>query len=167
MNRSSILTSLRNRAAARGKEDEDEEEKERKEKARMGGRKRVGTKGLTISAYITAAARGREGPGEGPVLATCYYIRGPKYACITHTHIYTGLSTPWKHVRPVAGLIRTRPDRERRWEARHLYDETRFTTRVSLSFLSYAARPRIVPYRTRDYPRIVPIDRYSRTPTLK
>lgn len=41
----------------------------------------------------------------------------------SRTQVFAG-----EHVRPVGGLIRTRPDRERRWEARHLYDETRFTS---------------------------------------
>lgn len=57
-----------------------------------GGRKRVGTKGLTISAYITAAARGREGPGEGPRTGNLLLYTRPEIR-MYHSHAYIYIYT--------------------------------------------------------------------------
>jgi len=45
------------------------------------------SEGASQLAHTSPLERPREGK-RGPVLATCYYIRGPKYACIIHVHTW-------------------------------------------------------------------------------
>lgn len=65
-----------NRKEGRKEKEEEEEEEGRERRASQ----------LAHTSLVEERKGGDR--GAGPALATCYYIRGPKYACITHTHAY-------------------------------------------------------------------------------
>lgn len=75
----------------------EERKRERRKEGREGGRRKKkkrrgggggGKERRASQLAHTSLVEERQGGdrGAGPALATCYYIRGPKYACITHAH---------------------------------------------------------------------------------
>ena len=98
---------------------------------------------------------GCEGLGEGPRTGNLLLYTRPEIR-MYHSHAYihelhaVETRTARRWINSHAG-----PDRERRWEARHLHDETRFTTRGSFfvflirgTALSYAQLSADRPYQS-------------------
>lgn len=108
-----ILTFLRNRVVGKKRRKEEKHSGEEFEPERRASQ-------LAHTSLVERPRGVRRGPRTGNLLL---YTRPEIRMYHSRTHVCAV-----EHVRPVGGLIRTRPDRERRWEARHLHDETRFTT---------------------------------------
>lgn len=115
------------------------QERRRKGKRRRGGGGGEGAKGLTISAYITGGGEAGRGWGSWPCTGNLLLYTRPEIR-MYHSHARIRVQRGNTYARPVGGLIRTRADRERRWEARHLYT-TKLDLRAVHLRLSYPRGP--------------------------